>query len=284
MACKMSEANTAQCVYSPEGILDVRFQVDELASREIASLEYLSSHPGVSLHDERIRVEVERALGNTFGFERNERLATFLAALGNVLPWYDDSGVDRVYFPTHLDDSTLNGAVQPTFQRWLNAQDGCDELVAKETLTAMALPFGKEAAGELEQLTMYRQSAGAGQFAMRMHTDEDFEVYFVSESADSWTQHDGTVQWTWVSLSTLAGAYIGVDRHERQHINVGAPRSHDGFYEMTSGDVDVPQQTLSLLLGIGALASHASKYEGQEDLLEGAVWREPLVYPKESSE
>jgi hypothetical protein len=48
---------------------------------------------------------------------------------------------------------------------------------------------------------------------------------------------------------------------------------------MQDHNIDFPQQSLSLLMGVGVLAYHASQYEGRENIIADATWGESRIRP-----
>ena len=269
-----------QVVYSPNGVLSVRTEIRDAYSEE--TLEHLLERPGTYLDNTgTLQVEVKQAVGSDFGHTRNGAIRDFLDEVGKLLPVYPEDAVDRVVHPLWLSARGVEAAVYTHFQRWLNSQSHLNERVAKETLLAMATPFGKEREQDVNRkFDLYQQSASTDLFEVTIY-DSHFGVNTREETDNSYIEKYGRIVWKRLNLSTIGNcACLGVGGEERDRVNVSQNRLKPWLYEMIPHNIDSSHQSLSLLLGIGSLAYHASLYSGQEDILEQVDWAEPRIYPK----
>ncbi len=274
-----------QFVYTPNGVLSLRTEFHEdpnIQIRQLKILEHLAESPGTIVDGSNtVHVNVKQALGSNFGYTREGAVGDFLSTIGRVLPGYPTNPLDRVVSPQWVSPEGLSAVVYTHFQRWLNTQSPLDEHVAREAVLAMAVPFGKEKEREAKRdFQMFGRAASATFFDVKVF-DDRFGISAIEETEDGHEVKAGRVTWNWVDLSTLGScACFGVTGDERQRINVSTDAHLPWLYEMTPHNIDFPQQTLSLLLGIGALSYRAAQYAGQEDILADAEWSEPRIYPK----
>ena len=63
--------------------------------------------------------------------------------LSTILPYHHSDNIDRVFGLDAVYSTGGSGVVYHHFQRWLNTQS-LDEKICKESLRAMALPFGED--------------------------------------------------------------------------------------------------------------------------------------------
>jgi hypothetical protein len=257
-----------QIVYTPQGMLDIRTDLldeSKLQDEQLELLGNLAERSGTTYdEDGTLHVDVRRSLGTNFGYARDGAINYFLHDLGKVMTSIPDSGTDRVLYTPRLSESKLTVAVYPQLQRWLNSQTDLGERVARETLLAMALPLGHEQETFAKNdFRIYDRHAQAGSFRLAMSTDE----FFVAASNGKPTTDD-TVDWNTVSLTTL-GSCTSIGMNAQPHHGVMGGSNYLGgrLYEMKASNIDFPQQTLSLLLGMGTLAYHAAAYAGREQVL-----------------
>ena len=272
-----------QVIYDPNGVLSIRTELNDepqVESRQLDLLEQLSDSPGVNIDNKNtIHVEIKSAFGSNFGYARDGSISNFLSTVGLLIPSFPKDDIDRVMLPKFLSPRGFMGATFPHMQRFLNTQIPLDERVARDTLFAMAVPLGKEKEQHAKrEFNLYGQHATARFFDIAIY-DETFGVRSSTETDDSHIENSGRVDWNWVNLSTLGScACLGANGDDRQRIYLDSSRGSE-LYEMTPHSIDFPQQSLSLLLGVGALAYHANQYAGREDILANAAWDEPRVYP-----
>ena len=202
--------------------------------------------------------------------------------LRNIQPFVGYAGLedstDYLFSLDYWYEHGAGGVIFPGMQRWLNA-GGLTEEVAKECIEAMALPYGSEKQDAANEEFEYRtdgESAvgGIGGFTFGVISKrEDFGIEFVDTSGEERKYRAGKAPWNWINLSTIGScACWGPSGQERERVYVGRETSR--LYEMHPHNVDMPIQSLSLVLGAGVLAREASEYKGQEDILENATWRD----------
>lgn len=258
-----------QIVYTPQGMLDIRTDLlDEstLQDEQLELIGNLAERPGTTYdEDGTLHVDVRRSLGTNFGYARDGAINHFLHDLGKVMTSIPDSGTDRVLYTPRLSESKLTVAVYPQLQRWLNSQTDLGERVARETLLAMALPLGQEQETLAKNdFRIYDRHAQAGSFRLAMSTDE----FCVAAPNGKPTTTDDTMDWNTISLTTLGSCTsIGMNAQPRHEVMSGSNDLGGRLYEMKASNIDFPQQTLSLLLGMGTLAYHAAAYAGREQVL-----------------
>jgi hypothetical protein len=183
--------------------------------------------------------------------------------------------IDNVF---SLRVSNPVGSVSAQFQRWLNA-NLIDEDIAKDTIRAMALPFGEhEVVDALKKFSF--QAKGND---MQVGTGDD-EGHFTltsrrlpSELVIVKALHDknlrGSVAWNYLELGSF-NALFGVDVEKiRSKSEIPKGRVNQ-LYDMYCYDLEFNLQRLSLILGVGVLANKAAQYTGGEDIYAEADWKE----------
>ncbi|MBI2591975.1 hypothetical protein HYW36_00650 [Candidatus Saccharibacteria bacterium] len=279
----MSEV-VPQFTYSPDGILKVHITYDDprLEKTQRQGIEQLAQYNGIQIEDAdaqtEVSIDISRALGPNFNNSGDEKVLEFLKHLSDSLAYHPEGATDRV---ASLDTITYAGAfasIYPQFQRWLNTQ-GLDEGVSKESVLAMATPFGKSMLKKSARDFVAFESGGRGwAFEVTSYPDR-FGIDTQEETEDSIIERHGKVRWDWAYLVTLGScACWGVNGEDRSHIRIRPDNAR--LYDMTPHNVDFARQTLSHILGLGALTYRASEYEGKEDLLADVEWGEPSTHPK----
>ncbi|MBP7769166.1 hypothetical protein KA075_01585 [Candidatus Saccharibacteria bacterium] len=166
------------------------------------------------------------------------------------------------------------GVVYPHLQRWMNT-DLLTEDLARKIYDAMAEPFDRQTKKMLNRGFSYTAddrgiSAGNGGMSVNLALHNDRFGLERSVLADGSSEY-GEVNWRWPGFGTVGScACWGVDGTDRERVDVspGVQR----LYTMPPHNVDVPAQSLSLVLGMARMASAASEYSGTEDILENAEW------------
>lgn len=271
-----------QLTYSPNGVLEIQSDFSRMTEEMIINaanaIGELTKYPGVTFQEKagkgssdmlKMHIEVKNALGSRFGHSEYDDFNNFLVLLGRIMPrLFQDERKDHVVAPHYPHNGGFLTSVYESFQRWLNTQDELDERVALEVLQAMAVPFGHEQEKAVKR--EFRPSfnmARAAFFGIAVYTD-DFSVYSSDDLGAN--QKEGSVQWNWARLATIGASY-GVEDDNRKWVDVSLEHG-PSLYEMSPMDVECSQQSLSLLLGIGAMAYRARQYAGREDILAGARW------------
>ncbi len=290
----------AQFTYSPENILQITtglsedFQADSKNPEEIATLvkgrreqlEILSENSGVTVEETAgsatLTIDVAERFSQSFTNQGDPDIANFLFRLNRVLPFHPEDKIDRVVSLEDVSATGAAGVINQHFQRWLNTP-GVSEDFARHSLLAMALPFGSDIVKKVEKDFTYISQEGLeyaqGHTSRLAVRQERFGIEKSEETAEAHLETSGEVAWRWVDLSTLGScACWGVNGDDRSYIRID--RSTKILYEMTPHNVDFARQSLSLMLGLGALAYYAAQYEGREDILADAEWGKPTVYPK----
>ncbi len=278
-----------QFSYSPDGILRIVpiFEDDlSVASQQLAQIERLEDHWRAEIVENEddivsLSFDVQSTLG-PFDFDgsNQRRIGSFLDALRLLLPYEHEGFTDRVFCFDLLGDIGLSGVVYPQFQRWLD-HGGVDERTARRALTAMAEPYGEDAVDAAQRELTHEDNHWQGSWfslgvvseSMRRFGLDD--VYRLKEKII--TTRQGEVDWTWIQLQTLGEqASLFVDADDRAHVELD--NNGSALYKMTSNNVFDPRQSLSLALGMGALAYEAAQYPGREDVLADARWGEKEVH------
>lgn len=291
-ACGMRENVTMteiqpMLTYTPEGMLEIKtdtFRMTDYHLQKAAvALGALSEYPGVA-YDEtpepgsplmlNVHVDIKRALGLRSGYGEYGDMSNLLAQLSVVMPsLFQDQTKDNVIVPRYLKDDGFWTRIHESFQRWLNTQARPSEEVAIEVLEAMAVPFGRgQEENVRKKLKIDKSIARAAGMSLAI-TSADFEVFAYSTIDDREAfEKEGRAHWNVAGLATVGGATYDVDKEAFERTDVSADML-PMLYEMGPVNVENAQQSLSLLLGIGALAYRASQYTGREDVLAGVNWQ-----------
>jgi hypothetical protein len=271
-----------QFLFSPEGELVLSTgslgeypTSEQVSSFRVAVLETLGDMPGVTAveSDDELTatVNVEECLGDSFNNTGDPKISEFLGMVRVLLPGWIEDDIDRVLSVNHLNDRGLTIVVSEHFQRWLN-QKGFSEEVAHDTVRSMALPFGKDNLDRAKKDFKYHELDGVGEMVIAgsfRTTIRVNEFGLAKEGSDKY--EEVKVTWRDTDMSTIGDcACLGADAREREHVYI-----HDGvkqLYEMGPHNIDFARQSLSLFLGLGAMAYHAARYDGTEDIFDGVVW------------
>ncbi len=272
-------------VYTPNGVLEIQSDLSRASEEQLykvaEALGVLSKYPGVTYEEVagkspsdilKVHIEVKNALGSRFGHKKPDEFNDFLVRVGHLVPiLYSDSSQDNVLTLLGSSAAGFRSGIDEHFQRWLNTQTELDEQAAFETLQAMAVPFGREQEKAVKrEFRVSGSIARAEQLGIAIH-DKDFN-FFNFDYSDL-AKDRGKVSWNRFELTSVGKAGCDIDfRDDDEFISVGPDRSLGWLYEMWSGGVESSQQSLSLLLGMGAMAYRASQYSGQENILADAGW------------
>lgn len=271
--------------YSPDGILQLRHAIDyddgDSQSTYDQNKEELAAKPGyevvVNGDETLVSVQLDKVVQSSRENDFiNPSAVRLIQNLRNFTYFDYREPRDGVFSIDFWSDKGASGVVFPQFQRWLNAQ-GFDEESARRAIDAMAYPFGAEMRKRARKEFRYRTdgeyaAAGDGGFIFGVVSRrEDFGIAMYEESEDEPSEKQGRVAWSWIELSTIGDcACWGPSGEARENVYIKPGRSR--LYEMWPHNVDSAVQSLSLVLGIGALAYKAAQYSGQEDILENTVW------------
>jgi len=294
----MSETRS-QFTYSPEGILDITTGLDEefggdttpeivtaMTKHRQEHLESLNSEPGITVEEANgianIKVEIAKRFDDNFNNQGGSDITDFLSHLYQILPMYPQDLIDRVVSLEFLGERGATGVINQHFQRWLNVQ-GITEDVARHSVLAMASPFGKD---KIQQAKKdFRYSSGDwGENTNSWHftvnaNKEKFGVVNTEDTPEAHLEIEGEVEWRWVNMKTLGDcACWGVAGEDRMRLRTRLDTRK--LYEMHPHNVDYARQSLSLVLGMGALTYYAAQYKGNEDIFAETRWKEPRIYPK----
>ena len=276
-----------QFTYSPEGVLSVRtdprIEIDHNNIRSL-TLEDFSEAPGVEVSEAgdtyRVDIEVQRHLGRRFNRSGELAVGDFLQNIGILMPSLPSRTTDRVIAPSYLSAYGFSTNVYEQFQRMLNAQEVLDEEVAKCTLRAMTVPYGGEEQRLVDRdFRIERNGRAKTRIASITLRQYPVHIHRYQETEAGRIRTAGDYKWNEVDLSTWGiDARMGAPADELDNIVAnGSPK----LYEMTSNNIDLPQQYLSVLLGFGALAYKAATYEGHEDIYAGVKWGESRVLSRD---
>lgn len=298
----MSESR-AQFTYSPEGVLqftsglDEGLDFDDLAPENLnliirtkqdrqEQLDILGAESGIKVDESKgianINIEVVQRFEHSFDNEGDPDILRFFMHLNRILPSYAEDLTDRVVNLNSITERGINGVINHQFQRWLNAH-GVNETVARESALAMAIPFGADVQKKTKKDFHYFQDADLeyfDAFGSRLAVKPEKFGLIKYEDTDTLTlESTGEVTWRNMDISTLGDcACWGAAYADRQRIFLN--NDTKAIYDMYTHNIDFARQSLSLILGVGALAYHASKYEGQEDILVDSEWDQPKFFPK----
>lgn len=272
-----------------EGFFDSPNATSELKERLVASrrevLETLAVEPGIVVDEvggvAAIEIEIENRFRDSFNNQGDPDISEFLSQIDNLLPFYPEDSIDRVVSFGGITNRGSIAAINHHFQRWLNLP-GLTEESARHSTMAMALPFGADYAKGIKKDFRYsagdtfeNASAKSSRIDVRNGT---FGLLKLEEAPEANLEIDGEVDWRWLDMGTVGDcACWGVPGEERFELYVNEDSKR--LYDMTPHNVDYARQSLSLLLGVGALAHFASQYDGQENIYANAEWKEPRSYP-----
>lgn len=283
-----------QFTFSPEGELHIRtgleedrlfiseeandYDDDRLEQREDI-LETMAGASGVEAEQNRdivdIRVDVERRFGTSFLTHEQPKTAVFLKQLDDLLPFNPDDDIDRVLSMSAVSNRGVKAQVNQHFQRWLNS-GGLNEAVAFDTTQALALPFGafvcaKAKAGFSYHDVGHIHGAHANEIGIMVREQQQFGIESIGPPEQAY--RFGSALWSDLELITL-NDYPRIASSVMERDNVVIDGRSQRLYQLETYGVESAQQSMSILLGLGALAYHAARYEGQEDLLSSVSWNE----------
>lgn len=260
--------------------IEVEISDDEYKSDQLQTLNKLDRMKGVeAVGVSQVTVDVRPAFADKSGFWNQEKVTTFLDSISRIIPYVPGDKRDRVAYPQHLWARGLSTGVYPSLQSWLNADDAMQEATAKDVMTAMALPFGKKYEQMVtNQYRQYTNGASSLVFSYGL-SEEDFGLRRTVKTDEGHLEQNGSVNWRWLNLETLGScACFGVNGDDRDRVNVSEDKHVPWLYEMHPHNIDVANQSLSLILGMGAVAFKAAAHE-TDDVLESATWNEGRFYP-----
>jgi hypothetical protein len=302
--------------YSPEGVLTLRrpepetlgevshiwhrsqADLDDFEEYRDRSVDYLSQLSGATVvtSDNKtvLELEVPRVV-NLVSRCRDDKafspLLRPLASFSSIRRTDAPVGVDQV-LPFYNIGRAFS-VVTNHFQRWLNQltlAEGEGEVVAKDCLRAMALPFGETDTTKVENdfyanHTDNASWARAGAFEIFLRR-ESFGVERINRRKGRPAQErQGNVDWNWLDLGVGSNTGVGVEGSVRAHVRKDAANMN--LYRMYSHGLSEHNErlALSLLLGLGSLAHHAAIYEGSQDVFADARWERPhrAIFPDQHS-
>lgn len=283
-----------QFTYSPEGLLEIKTTTsamkDEDQYRMARALWWLGGQEGVTYEETsgpddssimNISVDVRAVLRRQVHSEELQ-CASFLDSLRNAMAKsYDGKNqlLTACYGDlTYFTDVQHGGSFMEDsehFQRWLNTQTELDEQVAREVLSAMRVPFEPELEAAAGRWFWLKGNA-AGTAGLGMMTrPREFGIFY----KDGRDMREGVVRWTVPQLfgfKNKDGSYpmvVAGDRGTDFDTEYPERRRVQNFYEVFN--IESAKETMSLFLGMGAMAYRASLYTGQEDILADAEWENP---------
>lgn len=298
----MSEVTRPQFTFNPEGVLKITTGLDEgyehssytqeligkATEERREHLTHLSEENGISVEEESgiasVSVDVRRRFGKSFNFFESDdsEITDFLTGINNIVPAYPLDPVDRVLGLRYVSELGSEGIVNQHFQRWLNTQSVTEE-VAMQCIGAMSMPYGKSEEKKAKKEFNFRSGDGFAQvngftYKLDVATSE-FGICQLEDTEEGHAETEGKVAWSSLHITTLGScACWGVPGEDREHVHIRS--NTKALYEMEPHNVDSARQSLSLILGVGALAHHAALYEGTEDLFAKTEWDHSRTYPK----
>ena len=298
----MSELIRPQLTFNSEGVLKIITGLNEgfehstytpeLIGKAVEErrehLAHLDEENGISVEEEgmiaSVSVEVRRRFGKSFNFFETDdsEITDFLTEINNIVPAYPLDSVDRVLGLRYISELGSEGIVNQHFQRWLNTQSVTEE-VAMQCVGAMSMPFGRSEEKKAKKELNFRSGDGFAQvngFTYKLNiANSEFGICKSEDTEEGHTETEGKVAWSWLHITTLGScACWGVPGDDREHVHI-RPETK-ALYEMEPHNVDSARQSLSLILGVGALAHHAALYKGTEDIFAKTEWDQPRIYPK----
>lgn len=226
---------------------------DQYLSGKLAAAHHLSTLPGAEL-SENDDHHVLAIPVSEFPRDRDGQLQPALATelvrgLRFFVPYNADTSVDRVIGITPGGGYGPGATVYRSFQDWLN-DTTIDEQRAAEVLTAMSEPLFTKVRSykqKFDDLDEYGVIARKGPVEIVIH-DEKFSHKASGKG----------VAWKSVRLVTLGDSTeLSVDASERENA-LDLPHNAK-LYDMTPSNVDHPWQTISFVMGLGALARLATE-------------------------
>jgi|GEM_PF-1286093 len=298
----MSELIRPQFTFNPEGVLKITTGLNEgfehstytpeliekAVEKRREHLAHLDEENGISVEEDggfaSVSVDVRDRFSKSFNFFESDdsNITDFLTGINNIVPLYPLDSIDRVLGLRYVSERGAEGVVNQHFQRWLNTQEVTED-IARQCVNAMALPYGEPEEKKAKKEFRFRSGEGFAQintltYKLNVQTEE-FGICKSEETDEEHTETEGKVAWSWFGITTLGScACWGVPGDDRGHIHV-QPETK-ALYEMEPHNVDSARQSLSLILGVGALAHHAALYEGTEDIFTKTEWGQPRNYPK----
>lgn len=283
--------------YSPEGILTVerpqpealedvygvlwrQADLNRLEAQRDRSIATLDELTGVTI------IEEERGAGHSIRIDADVMRPSADIAQKLLIEHLDNFSIARrtstsaetdQVLPFH-DIARTRVVVTEHFQRWLNTQLELGDEVAKHCLGAMALPFGSE---DLVENSFYAHHsdtvsvASAGPFRVYVRR-EPFGIEKIQPrrwGAD--VERQGTVDWNWLQLSIEIPVYPSVGANGDVRQSVRQDPHNKNLYVMHGHEIMGGTRALSMLLGLGSLAHHATSYKGSEDVFADASWGKP---------
>lgn len=176
------------------------------------------------------------------------------------------------------------GSVSTQLQRWLNSNE-IDEQSAKETIIAMALPFGKQEVVDALKKFSFRST----DTDTHIGTGDEGHFSISSKRISSGLTiskfgHDGIlhgkVAWNFLDLNSN-GSLLGVDVERLEHEPAISEARVNNLYNMQGYDIDGDTQRLSLILGVAVIATNAARYSGIEDIFGEIDWKKKLPSNRE---
>lgn len=298
----MAEVIRPQLSFNPEGVLKITtglsegFEhssytqdlIEKATEKRLEHLAHLDAENGISVEEKSgtasVSVDVRRRFGKSFNFfdSDDSEITDFLTGINNIVPVYPIDSIDRVLSLRYVSERGSEGIVNQHFQRWLNTQRVTEE-IAMQCVNAMSMPYGKSEEKKAKKEFNFRSGEGFAHintftYKLNVATSE-FGICRSEDTKEGHTETDGKAEWSSFLITTLGScACWGVPGDDREHIHVRPDTKV--LYEMEPHNVDSARQSLSLILGVGALAHHAALYEGTEDIFAGTEWGQPRIYPK----
>lgn len=278
--------------YSPDGILELRRTFTEDASVEYRErvIGRVASRPGYLLQQEgedlHLSVELAAVIDVHGDIDpRTKDKADVIALIENLAGFGDVEYEDHRDGVASLDMWTEHGAtgvIRPQFQRWLMA-GGLDEDTSRAAIRAMALPFGDEMSRTL--LHGFRfvndgDSIGAmtSNWLQVAQYRDSFTISRSIEKDTTVEYSNGTVLWPYIDFTTMGNCACWGNSGTEREAHISSERG-TRLYTLSPHNIDRAVESLSVVLGLGALAYKAKQYDGTEDIFEGVRWHDTREFP-----
>ena len=260
-----------QLTFNPDGNLQIRtdsggrLSTDSSGERE-RGLDLLAAQSGIDVieaNNSRVVLVNVRQRFDSFNERDNRDVGDFLKAVSSILPNVPKDSVDRVITIDSLRPSNVRATAYQQFHDWL-AGGGLTEAVAKESISAMAMPFGREYEERVRNNRRFKYAqengiltAKIGEFIHVESQERRFKTIEYEKPGDESPLRIASLFLMTIDIGVMASLGTGVedDRPFKKIQNV--PR----VYELSSKYIGSQNDVLSLILGIGTLAFYASEYE-----------------------
>ena len=203
----------------------------------------------------------------TYSPDAERRLFSFLSPVSKLLPFRSKD--DAVFGVTTIGYSGLSANVYPSLQTWLQS-GGMDQDVSNECRQAMLKNMGHKPDSRPQRDSGFMgAAAGTRVSTFRLCQFERTETEFIEKTAG--------VLLVIPSFQTIGNcACMGSNASDR-HIYESDDDAWAELYKIETHNVDSLHQVMSLLVGIGTLASHVSIEYDETEIFRDISWNTHTV-------